>query len=69
MKLDFKDLKRVIDYIEKYGDKGVVKVVEASQGMTHALTFTFCTPKLEDIEITLPADEQSFGRITKTERF
>lgn len=69
MKLDFKDLKRVIDYIERYSDKGVVKVTESGLGNNHALTFTFCTPRLEDVEITLPADEQSFGRITKTERF
>lgn len=70
MKIEFKELKKALDYIDKHSDKGKITIQLQQQGTVHdCLLLIFTDGSNDSIVISLPTDERAFSKISKTERF
>ncbi len=69
MKLQFKELKKAIDYIVKHGDQGSINVFGAQGVGDGAFIIAFSDANGDEVKISLPTDEREFIKLTRTERF
>jgi hypothetical protein len=70
MKIDYKELKKAVDYIEKHGDKDKVEIkVSGVGGAFGGITLVFQRLDAHSVEIKIFEDEKMFSRLTKSERF
>lgn len=70
MKIQFKELKKAVEYINKNGDHASVDLsFAAKDGTINRLRFAFSDLKGDDIVIEVPDDERAFSKLTRTERF
>lgn len=69
MKLQFKELKKAIDYILKHGDQGNVSVFGAQGPGDGSFIIKFSDMNGDEVSISLPSDERAFSKLTRTERF
>jgi hypothetical protein len=70
LKIQYKELKKAIDYIEKHGDKAFVNVVARQLGGAFdSISFHFTDMNTDEVELVIFSNPEVFSKITKTERF
>ena len=70
MKIDYPDLKRAMDYIDKHSDKGAITIIPVVYGtVKDALQITFSTLDGDKVTLGVSEDDRGFDTITRTERF
>ncbi len=67
MKLQFSELKKALDYIDKNSDRCDVNL--SFDTINESLSINFNTLDGSSVQVVLHADERKFSKITKTERF
>ncbi len=70
MKIQYKELRKALDYIAKNGDQAFVTIKAINEETAfEGIVFEFINNETDAVSIFLPTNEKAFSKITTSERF